>query len=118
MSGHRSDNRPCCAHSRDAVASGAGTADASDARSGATRSAVVSTASTAASRPTLDARVRLPGGVFRRGTDAPTFVQDGEGPVRRVRIPPFAIDGCAVRVARFAAFVDATGYVTDSERFG
>ncbi len=52
------------------------------------------------------------------GTDAPTFVQDGEGPVRRVRVPAFAIDRCAVTNGRFAAFVDATGYVTDAERYG
>jgi formylglycine-generating enzyme len=77
-----------------------------------------STHPSAAPRPPLDARVQLPGGVFRMGTDAPTFHQDGEGPVRRVRVPPFAIDACAVRVVRFAAFVDATGYVTDAERFG
>lgn len=69
-------------------------------------------------RARSDARVRLPGGIFRMGTDAPSFPHDGEGPVRRVRVPPFAIDACAVRVARFAAFVDATGYVTDAERFG
>ena len=118
MSGSRRASRRCCALSRDAAATGCGTVTASKARPVAIQSAVFSTPSDSVSPATMDARVHLPGGIFRMGTDAPTFVQDGEGPVRRVRVSPFAIDAYAVRVARFAAFVDATGYVTDSERFG
>jgi formylglycine-generating enzyme required for sulfatase activity len=43
---------------------------------------------------------------------------DGEGPVRVVRLDPFMIDAHAVSNRRFAAFAAATGYETESERFG
>ncbi|KXP02933.1 formylglycine-generating enzyme family protein [Tsukamurella tyrosinosolvens] len=43
---------------------------------------------------------------------------DGELPVHRVVLPGFAIDATTVTVAAFAAFADATGHVTDAERFG
>ncbi|WP_249124134.1 formylglycine-generating enzyme family protein [Saccharopolyspora erythraea] len=53
------------------------------------------------------------------GTDDPDgFPEDREGPVRPVTVAPFAIDAHAVSNARFARFVDATGYHTDAERFG
>jgi formylglycine-generating enzyme len=38
--------------------------------------------------------------------------------VRRVEVSPFWIDACAVSTADFAAFVDATGHVTEAEAFG
>nr|WP_256255529.1 formylglycine-generating enzyme family protein [Actinomadura madurae] len=61
----------------------------------------------------------LPGGTFRMGTDAADgFPDDGEGPVREVTVEPFAIDAYAVTNARFAEFVDATGYRTEAEAFG
>ncbi|RRO14956.1 formylglycine-generating enzyme family protein [Saccharopolyspora rhizosphaerae] len=63
--------------------------------------------------------VVLPGGVFRMGTEDPDgFPDDAEGPIREVRVSSFAIDPCAVSNARFADFVDDTGYVTEAERFG
>lgn len=62
--------------------------------------------------------VRVPAGIFRMGTDAPTFPADGEGPTRRVRLESFWIDAYAVTNARFARFVEATGYRTEAERFG
>lgn len=63
--------------------------------------------------------VPLPGGTFRMGTDdADGFPDDHEGPVRAVTVPPFAVDVHAVTNARFARFVEATGYRTDAERFG
>lgn len=66
-----------------------------------------------------DSRVRLPGGTFLMGTEDPEgFRADGEGPVREVRVSPFRIDARAVSNARFAAFADATGHVTEAERFG
>ncbi|MXY87491.1 MAG: formylglycine-generating enzyme family protein [Dehalococcoidia bacterium] len=43
---------------------------------------------------------------------------DGEGPVREVTLRPFAIDAHAVTNAQFAAFIEATGYETEAERFG
>lgn len=43
---------------------------------------------------------------------------DGEHPVHLVRLPPFRISRFAVSNDQFAAFVDATGHVTDAERYG
>ncbi|MFB8272095.1 formylglycine-generating enzyme family protein [Streptomyces sp. NPDC055955] len=63
--------------------------------------------------------VPLPGGEFLMGTDsAEGFAADGEGPVRAVRLSPFRIAPYAVTNAQFGAFVEATGHVTDAERFG
>jgi formylglycine-generating enzyme len=53
------------------------------------------------------------------GTEDPDgFAADGEGPVRAVTLKPFWIDAYAVANARFATFVEATGHVTDAERYG
>ncbi|WP_182708469.1 formylglycine-generating enzyme family protein [Thermomonospora cellulosilytica] len=61
----------------------------------------------------------IPGGEFRMGGDDPdAFPEDGEGPVRTVRLSPFLIDKYAVANRQFAAFVKATGYVTEAERYG
>ncbi|MFF3607697.1 formylglycine-generating enzyme family protein [Streptomyces sp. NPDC002463] len=63
--------------------------------------------------------IRLDGGWFRMGSDdALAYPADGEGPVRRVRVSPFAVDPHCVSNARFASFVAATGHVTDAERYG
>jgi sulfatase modifying factor 1 len=63
--------------------------------------------------------VRLEGGEFLMGTDDPAgFPNDGEGPVRAVTLRPFWIDTVAVSNARFVEFVNATGYVTEAERYG
>ena len=62
--------------------------------------------------------VRL-GGEFLMGTsDRDQVRRDGEGPVREVRLEAFYIDRTSVTNARFKSFVDATGYVTEAERFG
>ncbi|MDX2935526.1 formylglycine-generating enzyme family protein [Streptomyces ipomoeae] len=78
------------------------------------------TAPSAASTPELGANVvALPGGAFLMGTDGTEgFETDGEGPVREVTVRPFRISRHAVTNAEFARFVDATGYVTEAERFG
>ena len=53
------------------------------------------------------------------GTDDPHgFPADGEGPVREVILRPFSIGIHAVTNRRFAEFVDATGHLTEAERFG
>lgn len=63
--------------------------------------------------------VSLPGGPFLMGSDGPeTIPADGEGPVRPVLLAPFEIDAFPVTNAEFATFVNATGYVTEAERFG
>ena len=73
----------------------------------------------AAAPGSTEGMVLLPGGDFLMGTDSREgYPDDGEGPVRKVRLNPFWIDATAVSNARFAAFVDATGYRTEAERFG
>ncbi len=66
-----------------------------------------------------DGMVRLDGGKFLMGTDHDKgFPADGEGPVREVTLNPFWIDAHPVTVDEFRRFVNATGYLTESERFG
>lgn len=43
---------------------------------------------------------------------------DGERPVHDVRLPAYDIDATTVTVADFAAFVEATGHLTEAETFG
>ncbi|MEQ4722696.1 formylglycine-generating enzyme family protein [Nonomuraea sp. B19D2] len=63
--------------------------------------------------------VRIPGGTFLMGGDDPDGrPEDGEGPVREVRLEPFMIDPACVTNAQFATFVKETGYVTEAERIG
>ncbi|MER5389731.1 formylglycine-generating enzyme family protein [Saccharopolyspora sp. NPDC002686] len=50
--------------------------------------------------------------------DPDGFPADGEGPVRPVTVEPFQVAVHAVTNAQFAEFTEATGYVTDAERFG
>jgi formylglycine-generating enzyme required for sulfatase activity len=66
-----------------------------------------------------DELIELPGGEFLMGTDDEEgFKEDGEGPVRKVFVSPFAIDRFAVTNAQFKEFVDDTQYKTDGEKFG
>ncbi|XP_070592822.1 formylglycine-generating enzyme [Erythrolamprus reginae] len=60
----------------------------------------------------------IPAGVFTMGTDEPIIKQDGEGPGRRVHIGHFFMDRYEVSNTEFEKFVNATGYVTEAERFG
>ncbi len=63
--------------------------------------------------------VHLQGGKFLMGSEGPeAWKADGEGPIREVEVAPFWLDECAVTNARFAAFIEATGYETEAERFG
>ena len=72
--------------------------------------------SSAPERPDV---VELPGGSFLMGTDSDVaFEADGEGPVREVTLSPFLIDRHTVTNAKFARFVEQTGYTTEAERFG
>lgn len=77
--------------------------------------------------PALARLVPLTGGPFAVGTDAPppseyraasTYAADLEGPPFDVELAPFALEETEVTNAAFAAFVEATGYVTDAERYG
>lgn len=57
--------------------------------------------------------VRIDGGIFLMGSNE--FYRE-EGPVRQVKVKPFLISKTEVTNAEFAAFVEATGYVTTAER--
>ena len=100
----------CCAPSRDGERP-AGRADPA--------AAAAAPASAPAPGPNGREMVRLDGGRFLMGTDSAEAIPgDGETPIREIFVDPFRIDACAVSNADFAAFVDATGYRTDSERLG
>jgi formylglycine-generating enzyme required for sulfatase activity len=63
--------------------------------------------------------VRIAGGEFTMGSDAPEAVPgDGEGPARRVVVSEFSIAPTTVTNREFADFVRATRYATDAERLG
>jgi formylglycine-generating enzyme len=57
----------------------------------------------------------IPGGEFTMGSDA-EYAMRAEGPAHRVRVDGFWMDETDVTNAQFAAFVQATGYVTTAER--
>jgi formylglycine-generating enzyme required for sulfatase activity len=66
-----------------------------------------------------DEMISLPGGRFLMGTDYKDgFPLDGEGPIRSVVLSPFEIDVTPVTNKQFAAFIKATKYITEAERFG
>jgi formylglycine-generating enzyme required for sulfatase activity len=46
------------------------------------------------------------------------YPDDGELPVHEVELSPFLIDPTPVTNAQFAAFVKATGWVTEAEQLG
>jgi len=61
----------------------------------------------------------LPGGTFVMGSeDADAWLADGEGPLREVTLSPFRIAATAVSNAQFGAFIAASDYRTEAERFG
>jgi formylglycine-generating enzyme required for sulfatase activity len=63
--------------------------------------------------------VSIDGGTFLMGSeDRFAYPDDGEGPLREVTVSAFQVDACAVSNARFAEFVEETGFLTDAERFG
>ncbi|MEM9017538.1 MAG: formylglycine-generating enzyme family protein [Verrucomicrobiota bacterium] len=67
----------------------------------------------------VEGMVELEGGPFLMGSEgSEIWPSDGEGPVQRVTVDPFWIDRTTVTNDDFAAFVEATAYVTEAERFG
>ncbi len=63
--------------------------------------------------------IYVPGGEFLMGTDDPEgYKDDGEGPVRKVKVDPFYIDACTVTNSQFEEFVSDTGYKTEAEIYG
>lgn len=68
-----------------------------------------------ASQDTIPSKmVWIPGGKFQMGTNDPEF-PDAQ-PVHEVELSGFYMDEHEVTNAEFAAFVDATGYITTAER--
>jgi formylglycine-generating enzyme len=64
------------------------------------------------------AMIALAGGAFWMGSnDRWAYPADGEA-LRRVTVRPFRIAPCAVSNVGFAEFAEATGHVTDAERYG
>lgn len=62
--------------------------------------------------------ITVKGGETFVGTNDPVIPGDGEGPERKVSLQDYYLEVEAVSVRRFAEFVETTGYVTESERFG
>ena len=61
----------------------------------------------------------IPGGEFLMGNEGDYgFAADGEGPVHAVTLAPYWLDATTVTNAQFNDFVNATGYRTESEKFG
>lgn len=61
----------------------------------------------------------VPGGTFLMGSeDADIVVSDAESPVRETSVVGFAISPFATTNEQFSAFVRATGYITEAEKFG
>ena len=70
-------------------------------------------------RGSTEGMCRIAGGEFLMGNEGDYgFPADGEGPVHRVALSPYYIDSTCVTNEQFNAFVNATGYRTESERFG
>jgi len=62
--------------------------------------------------------IKVAGGSAIVGTNAPQIPDDGEGPRRAVKIKPFRMSVTSVTNEAFRIFVNATGYLTEAERFG
>lgn len=62
--------------------------------------------------------ILVPGGQTLVGAAKAIIPDDGESPLRKQRLASFRISPTTVTNAEFADFIDATGYVTEAERFG
>lgn len=61
-------------------------------------------------------KILVHGGTAIVGTKRGIIAADSESPIRKIKVADFLIDNVAVSNARFAEFVDATGYQSDAER--
>lgn len=63
--------------------------------------------------------VEIPAGSFLMGdSHNEGYPADGELPVHAVKLKAFRMDATAVTNKQFAAFVEATGYRTEAEKYG
>ena len=69
-------------------------------------------------RQVQDNAVAIPPGRAYVGTNRVQIKDDGEGPVRRVSVPNFLVAATTVTNAEFKRFVEATGHVSEAERWG
>lgn len=70
-------------------------------------------------QPCYEGMVLIKNQAFLMGTDDKEgFKEDGEGPVREVKVDSFYIDQTAVTNLQFAEFMDDTNYKTEAERYG
>lgn len=60
----------------------------------------------------------IAGGKVQTGTSSPIHKADGEGIIRLHNIRPFKMSITAVTNRQFAAFIEATDYITQAEIFG
>ena len=66
-----------------------------------------------------DGMIRIEAGKYSIGFEGPEACEsDGEGPVREITLDSYYLDQTAVTNAQFAEFIEATGFVTESETFG
>ncbi|WP_456107217.1 formylglycine-generating enzyme family protein [Perspicuibacillus lycopersici] len=71
------------------------------------------------SKANLENMIYLEGGSYSMGDHFNEgFQKDSEGPVTVVTVEPFYIDTFAVTNAQFQKFVEETGYITESEKYG
>lgn len=68
--------------------------------------------------PHLRDCVPVPGGRALLGTARPVIEGDGEGPLVEKRVRDLWWERGATSIAQFRRFVEATGHVTEAERFG
>lgn len=59
--------------------------------------------------------IQIPGGIYEMGARKPTYPEDLDSPVRKIKLDPFLIAPTTVTNAEFARFVEATGYRTVAE---
>jgi sulfatase modifying factor 1 len=73
----------------------------------------------AESEQSAEGMVRLAETTFLMGSHDPWSIPgDGEAPIHTVKLSAYEIDRCAVTNGDFAAFVEATGHITEAERWG
>ncbi|RIU94890.1 formylglycine-generating enzyme family protein [Oceanobacillus picturae] len=73
---------------------------------------------TGSTNPQVD-MILIKGGKFLMGTQEKAgFPEDGEGPIRNIKVNSFYIDPHTVTNGSFARFVEETGYRTEAEQYG
>ncbi|XP_034022617.1 LOW QUALITY PROTEIN: formylglycine-generating enzyme [Thalassophryne amazonica] len=89
-----------------------------DAETAAARYSRAVNEAQSAQEATPSQMVLISGGRFLMGTNDPGIPADGEGPQRPVDVDSFYIDIQEVTNKQFQIFVNATGYITEAEKFG